>query len=395
VNGTSASLSLRELDPARYAAAWELMRAGVAEGVAPGMVAGIWDARDPGSIAVASVGSRRVFPREQPELAMTPETVFDLASLSKVMATATLAATLVDRRWISWDTCLAEILPQAARGQEGWAPVRLRHLLSHTAGYLAWAPFWERMREKFAGKALHRVPVRERQRAMRELVLAIPPDVEPGSQALYSDISFLLLGFALEEVTGLALDQAVERLVWRPMGLETAFYRAVTADPLSARLEEVAATEECPWRGGVLQGQVHDDNCWSMGGYGGHAGVFGSARDVLQFARALLAGQGHGGFLSRETLRAAWSRVDEPPGCARTLGWDTPSGDEPSAGRLFSSRSVGPMGYTGTSLWVDPEARLAVALLTNRVHPTRENTLIRAFRPKFHDALRKAWEAGR
>jgi CubicO group peptidase (beta-lactamase class C family) len=380
-----------ELDPSRYGAVWELMREGVAQGVAPGMVAGLWQASDPDSVHVAAVGKRRVFPHELPELPMLPETVFDLASLTKIMATATLAATLVDRRWISWNTPLGAILPQA-----NWPGVELRHLLSHTAGFIAWAPLWESLRARFADMPLPLVPVGDRQRAMRELVFKIAPDVKPGSQALYSDISFLLLGFALEEVAGLPLDRAVQRFVWHPMGLETAFFRHVVDEPVRGRREDIAATEESPWRGGLLQGQVHDDNCWAMGGYAGHAGAFGTVRDVLQFARALYpawpsrGSAGLGGFLSRGTLREAWTPVSQPPGCPRTLGWDTPTGEESSVGRYFSPRTVGHLGFTGTSLWIDLEAGLAVTLLTNRVHPTRENTMIRAFRPKFHDALRSS-----
>ena len=144
------------------------------------------------------------------------------------------------------------------------------------------------------------------------------------------------------------------------MGIETAYFRHVTDEPVRGRCENVAATEESAWRGGLLQGQVHDDNCWAMGGYGGHAGAFGTIRDVLQFARALYPIGERGGFLTSLTLKAAWSPVLHPPGCSRTLGWDMPSGQEPSAGRYFSSKSVGHLGFTGTSLWIDPEAGLAV-----------------------------------
>lgn len=389
--GGTGTLKQVELDPLEFGSVWELMREGVSQGVAPGMVAGLWRAEAPDTIQVAAVGKRRIFPHELPALPMLPETPFDLASLTKIMGTATLAATLVDRRWISWDTPLAAILPQA-----NWAGVELRHLLSHTGGFIAWAPLWERLRDHFGDMPLYHVPVEERQRAVRELVFKLAPEHKPGVEARYSDIGFLLLGFALEEVTGLPLDEAVKRFVWEPMGLETAFFRHVSDEPVRGRRESIAATEESPWRGGLLQGQVHDDNCWAMGGYAGHAGAFGTVRDVLQFARALYPSYpsrwstGVGGFLSRETLRAVWTPVTQPWGCSRTLGWDTPSGEESSAGRGFSPGSVGHLGFTGTSLWIDPEAGLAVALLTNRVHPTRENALIRAFRPKFHDALRSS-----
>lgn len=181
----------------------------------------------------------------------------------------------------------------------------------------------------------------------------------------------------------MSLDRAVEDLVWRPMGVKGAYYRKVDRSPLEGREERVAATENCPWRGAVIQGQVHDDNCWAMGGVAGHAGAFGTVMDVLRFASRWCTG-----FFVAETVSRAWTRVVAPTGCSRTLGWDTPSGESPSVGRLFSQRSVGHLGFTGTSLWIDPDAELAVTLLSNRVHPSRDNIAIRAFRPKIHEAIR-------
>lgn len=314
---------------------------------------------------------------------MCADTVFDLASLSKVMGTATLAAILVERGWIGWDSPLDALLPGSK-----FPGVSVRHLLSHTAGFAAWAPFWEKLRERFPPGSLFEVPIAERQSAMREFVLASKTEAAPGVRALYSDVSFLLLGFALEEVTRLPLDQAIETYVLRPMGITGARYFRTDRAPAQGLNEEIAATEKCTWRGSVLQGQVHDDNCWSMGGYGGHAGIFANAADVLKFGAHLLSG-----FLSKSTLTTAWTRVASPPACERTAGWDTPSGDTPSVGRKFSTRSVGHLGFTGTSLWIDPDAGVAVTLLSNRVHFGRENTLIRAFRPAFHDAIREDLKA--
>ncbi|MGZ3688485.1 MAG: serine hydrolase domain-containing protein, partial [Bdellovibrionota bacterium] len=248
----------------------------------------------------------------------------------------------------------------------------------------AWQPFWEKLRERFVPRFVHEVAIEERQRVMRELIFAVKPEAKPGEKAVYSDISFLLLGFALEEITKLPLDHAVTEMVLKPMGLATAYYRRVNQSATSGVDERVAATEQCPWRGAVIQGQVHDDNCWAMGGYAGHAGVFGAAADVLTFARRL-----YGGFLTRETLARCWTRVDRPPGCERTLGWDTPSPQGSMVGPDFSPNSVGHWGFAGTSLWIDRDAELAVTILTNRVHPSRENNLIRGFRPTLHSALRR------
>lgn len=187
------------------------------------------------------------------------------------------------------------------------------------------------------------------------------------------------------------LDRAITEWVLKPFEMNSAFYRRVgrkAGELDSGRLEAAAATEDCPWRGGVLQGQVHDDNTWAMGGYAGHAGLFGSIRDVLQFARVLPR------MISSRTLGEAWTRVSEPTGCPRTLGWDTPTGPDSSAGRYFGLGTVGHLGFTGTSLWIDPAAGLAVGLLTNRVHPSRDNIAIRALRPKFHDALHEDLASG-
>jgi len=343
--------------------------------VAPGGVVGLWLRESPSQAYVLAHGDRRLTPSLLP---MLPDTVFDLASLSKVLGTWALTARLIDRGWIRWTDRVKSFFPEYPH-----ADIELRHLLAHTAGFPAWEPLWQRIRDRFTGVPLQNVGIRKRQALMRELVLSIRPEVPVDTRALYSDITFLLLGFVLEEVTGLPLDQAVRRWVWGPMGLSTATYHRTDQSPREGMIEEAAATENCPWRGAVLQGQVHDDNCWAMGGYGGHAGAFGTIRDVLQFARALFEG-----FYSRETLRASWTRVDRPAGCERTLGWDTPSGPESSAGPLFSPSSVGHLGFTGTSLWIDPAAGVAVALLTNRVHPDRENIRIRQLRPKIHESIR-------
>ena len=372
---TASDLNLIAMTDEEFPRALRALRSGILSGVAPGAVLGVWLKNEPDSLRVAALGDRRLIPLALP---MEVDTVFDLASVSKVFATATLAGILVDRRWIRWDTTLRAIFPDYPH-----AEIEVRHLLAHTAGLPAWKPLWETLRGRFASRALYEISIEERQKAMRELVFAVEPEVCIDERAVYSDLSFLLLGFLLEEVTGMSLDRAVNHLVWEPLGVRRAFYRHVDRDVDSGRMDRVAATEDSAWRGGLLQGQVHDDNCWAMGGYAGHAGAFADVRDVLQFARRLFDG-----FLSRETLSAMWTRVAKPSGCERTLGWDTPSGPNPAA-KAFSASTVGHLGYTGTSLWIDPPAGIAVALLTNRVHPTRENDRIRALRPMVHEALRR------
>ncbi|HTL12229.1 MAG TPA: serine hydrolase domain-containing protein [Bdellovibrionota bacterium] len=376
-------LRTQTLEPARFVRTMRALDALVAEGAAPGAVMGLWEAREPGVCRLAAVGSRRIVPSAQP---MEERTPFDLASLTKVLATALLTARSVERGLLSWDTPVQSVLPQFSSG----SGIRIRHLLSHTSGQPAWKPFYETIRDRLGEGAtgtrgLEKVSIARRQSLMRELVLAVEPEAKPGAKAVYSDLAFLTLGFVLEEIWKMPLDRAVEHGVWNPLGADLRFFR-VDRGVEAGRRPEYAATEDCPWRGGVLQGQVHDDNCWSAGGYGGHAGAFGDAAAVLTVA----AGLHEGAFLSHSALSRMWTRVDEPPGCERTYGWDTPSGDMPSCGRHFSpTATVGHLGFTGTSLWIDLRAGIAVTLLSNRVHPTRENERFKPWRPRVHDALRE------
>jgi serine-type D-Ala-D-Ala carboxypeptidase len=343
----------------------EVLHSGLTEAVAPGFVAGVWEEKNPMQIKLAALGNRRIYPSLQP---MLTQTIFDIASLTKVFATTSLVTVLVERKWIKWDTPLQALLPDY--------PVRdltLSHLLTHTAGLPAWKPLWEVLKKKFSPYPLDKINPEVRKQEMRNLLMKISPEDSIGKQRVYSDITFLLLGYALEEATQMTFQHAVQHLVWNPMGIKTAFFSLVNCGVEKGRRENVAATEDCHWRGGVLQGQVHDDNAWAMGGMGGHAGVFTNASELLK-----LSAQWLGHFFTNQTQLEAWNQ-----------GWDTPSLHDSSSGKYFSSNSIGHLGFTGTSLWIDPVARLAVVLLSNRVHPSRENIKIRKFRPRFHDALRE------
>lgn len=357
---------------------WSALEKALVSQVAPGFVFGVWNFNQ-GFFQIGALGCRRLLPSPEP---MEVNTVFDLASLTKVLATTPLCAALIERGWLRWDTALSSIIPEVSD-----SPIQIQHLLSHTAGYEAWKPLFEGIRSYFAPRNLKKVPIQERQKKMRELVLAEKPLQHPGQQCIYSDLGFLILGFALEEVTGMPLDRAVRKFVWSPLEISGArFFRMKEGLRFFARKlrRKFAATEDSPWRGGILRGEVHDENCWAMGGYAGHAGMFGRAQDVLSMVHGMWSG-----FFARETLRAFATPVSHPPGCPRTLGWDTPSGENPAVGKSFSKKTIGHLGYAGTSLWIDLEVGLAVTLLSNRVHPSAQNEQIRAFRPIFHQALRE------
>jgi len=341
---------------------------------------------------------------------LRPDDLFDVASLTKVMATATLAAQLVGEGRLELDRPVAAALP--GFGGAGKEAITARHLLAHASGLAWWRPYHALAladpvaRAAFLPSAAR--PGREglrpaflRGRALvREAVLAERPERPPGEQAVYSDPGFLALGFLLEACSGQPIARLAEERVFRPLGLGATFFLD-GAEP--AQVEAAAAgrafapTERCALRGEVSQGTVHDDTCWAMGGAAGHAGVFSTAREVASLGQAWLdAIHGRPAIVPAEVARAFAAR-DGTPGSTRALGWDTPSAEGSSLGARLGRAgrgAIGHLGFTGTSLWVDLERAVVVALLTNRVHPTRENERIRAFRPRFHDAVAEALGVG-
>jgi CubicO group peptidase (beta-lactamase class C family) len=203
---------------------------------------------------------------------------------------------------------------------------------------------------------------------------------------VYSDLGILLLGEVLERVTGKELEELARTEVLDPLGMSDTMYR-----PPPSLKSRIAPTEQDSWRGRLVHGEVHDENAFGLGGVAPHAGLFSTARSLAALAQMMLNGGAYDGkrILNAETIALFTRRVNLVPESSRALGWDTPS--EPSAaGKLFSYSSYGHTGFTGTSLWIDPERELFAILLTNRVHPTRENRKIFDLRPAFHDAVQQA-----
>jgi CubicO group peptidase (beta-lactamase class C family) len=214
----------------------------------------------------------------------------------------------------------------------------------------------------------------------------------PGAETRYSDLGFILLGELLELLAGEGLDRLCERRLFAPLGLRQTFFVHLD-DPLPlARLPEqaFAATEQCPWRNRLICGQVHDENAYLLRGVAGHAGLFSTLGEVQALARLLLGClAGHSPLLRAETLAAFIRRQELVPGSSRALGWDTPSTGT-TCGRYFSPRAFGHTGFTGTSIWIDPEDGRFVVLLSNRVHPTRDNPQFQELRPRLHDLVMAA-----
>lgn len=349
----------------------ELLRQATDARVFPGAVAAWGRADGPGQVV-----AHGRFTYEPDAPVVNPDTLYDLASLTKVVVTTTLAAQLLEQGRLDLDEPVAGRLPDflATLGQA----VTVGHLLDHSCGLPAHLPLYL----DTSGPASYRA-------RLATVALEAPP----GTRTAYSDLGFLVLGLVIEQAAGARLEELARERVLGPLGLRDTLFRP----PASLR-ERVAPTEDCPWRGRRLQGEVHDENAWALGGVAPHAGLFGSAPDLARFARCLLNGGGlHGARLLRaETLERFTCRTSRPAGSSRALGWDTPSGESSSAGSRLGPRAFGHTGFTGTSLWLDPEAGLYVILLSNRVHPTRAAGLaaIRAVRRAVADAAVAELERG-
>lgn len=315
-----------------------------------------------------------------------PDTVFDLASLTKPLAASAIAMVLVARGRLDLDARLGDCLPAARRSDK--ADLGVADLLAHGAGLPAWRPYGADL-VRARGEAV--AGTLEARRAVLSAILREPLEQAPGTRAVYSDLGYILLGLACERLAGARLDRLFARWIARPLGLRRTFFvpvwRGVAQDP-PVPTHDIAATERCPTRGRVLQGEVHDDNAFVLGGVAGHAGLFGTARDVWTLLDAMTDAAGT--VFDPGVAREFRSLARAVPGSGRTLAFDTPAPEASSAGTCCPGGLVGHLGFTGTSFWLHPEARTAVVLLTNRVHPTRDNDEVRAFRPALHDLIWKA-----
>lgn len=291
---------------------------------------------------------------------------FDLASITKVFA-ATAALALFDERQFALDDPIVSVIPEFAGPDARRAAVTFRHLLTHTSGLPAHVNFRDEVGV----------------RAIAARVCATPLSSTPGSDVVYSDLGFILLGIAIERLAGQALADVVDRLVIGPLGLDALFC------PPPEMRASIACTERDSWRGRLLQGEVHDENCWSMGGVSGHAGLFATAADVAEIGELYR----HGGttdamqILSRHAALLATRECARSADERRGLGWALKMPVIQSSGTKFGPDSFGHTGYTGTSLWVDPGRALTVSLLTNRVYFSRDPLGIFQLRAAVHDAI--------
>jgi CubicO group peptidase (beta-lactamase class C family) len=319
---------------------------------------------------------------------------YDLASLTKILATTSLFMVFDEAGIIRVESTLETHLPEEVKKFPHLRDITIAQLLSHTSGLPAWNAFYETMKMQF-GAALPYLSIAERKKYFYDLVLATPLENKPGEKVVYSDLGFLILSYLAEKTQRKTFAELVEAKVWSNIDGSTFHFRPMVSDAAAARdviaslEEEVVMTEVCPWRG-LIQGQVHDDNAWTMGGVAGHAGVFGSLNDCIRWVDALFGGK----LVRFSTLQKFLQVVSPPAEARRSLGFDlvARSGGGSTA-FAFSENTVGHLGYTGTSIWIDLDDGFFAILLTNRVHPSRHDLRIRDLRQNFHTLVRKGTNA--
>ncbi len=345
----------------------ELLLKGVKDGVYPGavLVAGVCGKM----LMHYSVGYLQKIPKPYP---MKNETIFDIASLTKPLATSLAIMKLVQEGVVDLDMPISKVI-KAPKEKES---ITIKMLLSHCSGLPDWRPYYLR---------LSRYPLKERTGKVVKWILEERLCFKPGKDELYSDLGFILLKYIVEKIADIQLKEIAEGL-YRNFGLKNTFFGI---SKKKIRREDFAAMEFCKWRRRVIQGEVHDENAFALGGYSGHSGLFSTVEDVFIISNILLEhylGKRQDLF-NKEIIREFFRRQNK----RWALGWDTPT-FKSSSGSLFSKRSVGHLGFTGCSLWIDLEKELIVVFLTNRIHLSRENQKIKKFRPALHDCIVKEFK---
>ena len=375
----------------RFAQAFQLIRQGIDERVFPGAALAVVHR---GRLLAWEGFGRFTYEADSPEVCR--ETIWDLASLTKPVATASMAMLCYERGLLELDAPVVHYLPEFAELVSRDAPLPPQHAHNRRTGD-AGAIIDDQLQREWrrsitvamllahsSGLPAHRRLYLEAQgrEAIQALARHLPLEAAPGTRAEYSDMGFIVLGELLERVAGERLDQFCRRELFIPLKINMSFTpQAIVREAIPPTVNDLV------YRHRIVQGEVNDENAEAMGGVAGHAGLFGDALSVARFGECLLCGRAP--LFRPETVALFTTRRSAPAGTSRTLGWDTPSTPSQS-GTLFSPRSFGHLGYTGTSLWCDPERQLSVTLLTNRTWPDSRNQAIKVLRPKAHDEIVRA-----
>ncbi len=315
-------------------------------------------------------GMADIFTKEK----MTSDTFFDLASLTKPLATTLAIMKLCDAGLLDIRMELRECISDFCGGEKG--KIKIANLLGHNSGLPAYRSYYI---------SLSGLPPCAAKNRLRNYLIKEELKTPLGKETVYSDLGFMILEWVVEEISGKRIDRYLYEWIWQPLGISNLFYIDITGggrDP-----GKYAATEYCPWRKKLVKGFVHDENAYVCGGVQGHAGLFGTAKEVYRILFCLMAfadSKNMSDVFGHDTVK----KFLEPFGdTGRSLGFDKPDTTGSSAGAMFSEDSVGHLGFTGTSFWMDLKREIIIILLTNRIHPTRENTGIKCFRPEIHDAV--------
>ncbi len=358
----------------------------VAGGIFPGAVLAIRQGEE--RVCVIPAGRLSTDP---PGEAVTVSTIYDLASLTKPLATVTAMVLLVQRGQCRLDDRIDSGLLELQGAPIGSSTIR--QLLTHSSGLPGWRGFYEQLSQN-AG--LPSSP-EARAEAGRQVLHRIAKEAlvyERGERSLYSDLGFMLLGLTIERLSGIPLEQFVCQHIVQPLNAHPLCFLPSDSEGEACKnsmIGSIAPTERDSWRGRLLRGEVHDENAAALGGVAGHAGLFGTAEAVFAVTGSWLrAYHRKPSILNPDAVLEFSKRQVNIPGSSWAIGWDTPT-PHSSSGRHFSSHSFGHLGYTGTSVWIDPARELEVVLLSNRVHPTRKNEAIRTWRPMIHDLVYQEW----
>jgi CubicO group peptidase (beta-lactamase class C family) len=359
----------------------------IGQGVFPGAV--VLVGKEDEVVYENAFGFRSLVPEKRP---LQVSTIFDLASLTKPLATTLAIMLLICEKKVRLDDQVTRFIPTF--GVHGKSLTTLRHLLNHSSGLPAWKPYYEQITNSEKACKIS-IGTQAAKNYVFEQIHQEKPIHSPGTEGLYSDLGFIILGEIIETLTGSSLDGFCQERIFRPLGLRSTAFVDLTQvktrrfQPVE---ELIAPTENCPWRKKILCGEVHDDTAYAMGGVAGHAGLFSSARDIHKLVirlRGCLRGKDN--FLPEALLKECFTRDESVKNSTYALGWDTPSARHSASGAYFSPQSIGHLGFTGTSIWWDLEKNSHIVLLTNRVHPSRKNDRIKDFRPYIHDLIMKVF----
>jgi serine-type D-Ala-D-Ala carboxypeptidase len=369
-SGTAAQFLIPAFEPQDtvFAKAFALLENAIGERTFPAASVAV---THKGKLVARKAFGRFTYEQHAPET--TPDSIFDLGSVTKVVATTSMAMILYELGLLDLDMPVVGLVPEFAADNPRNPEVTMQMLLTHSSGLPAYEKLFLEAKTKDA---------------LLAAAFATALTADPGTRAEYSDIGFIILGIALERLAEEPLDSFCRREVFGPLGMLRTAFR-----PPAAWRDLIPPTvDDRTFRQRVIQAEVYDENASVIGGVAAHAGLFSTAGDLAIFANAML--EGGRPILRPETLAVFTRRESSPRGTTRALGWDTPSSPSQS-GKYFSASSFGHLGYTGTSLWIDPDRQLSVTLLTNRTWPDGTNQGIKQLRPKFHDAVVEALELRR